>query len=385
MGLIDVLNYIDKYNRHQFDIPVAKQVSYMNSLGCPYNDIDRSYKQFQCQQFFSPWIVRLLWLVISIIIIPFLLPVLWIKGRNVVFNHNVDTIAEDKGMNEIIPLELSSKYDIHHEEWHAGTGLSTKDLRYIFSKVCGIRHPYFVLKSIMQIASYSPRITRYQPARIIAHQEFSFCSSLLTDYCHHRGVKHIDVMHGEKMLYIRDAFFHFDECYVWDRHYANMFIKLNAESTQFRVAIPPSLTIDTVAHQNASVYADYKYYLAADNEEQIKSIVASMAFAKKEGKTVKFRIHPRYTDLNVLKKYVSEDEIEHPKEVSILESISNLEYAVGSFTTVLLQAHMSGKKVLLDDVTYKERYDQLKEYGYILANKALDTLSTKKVRCQNTI
>ena len=103
-----------------------------------------------------------------------------------------------------------------------------------------------------------------------------------------------------------------------------------------------------------------------------------MAFAKSEGKTVKYRIHPRYTDLNVLRQYVGDDEIELPKEVSILESISNMEYAVGSYTTVLLQAYLSGKKVLLDDVTFHYRYNQLKEYGYILAKDDIEKLSEKQ-------
>ena len=110
------------------------------------------------------------------------------------------------------------------------------------------------------------------------------------------------MQHGEKLRYIRDSFFHYDECYVWDEHYVNLFKEMHAEPSQFKVAVPPSLRIDCKVHHNSSVYADYKYYLAADTEEDIKSIVASMAFAKSEGKTVKYRIHPRYTDLNVLKK-----------------------------------------------------------------------------------
>lgn len=378
MGLVNILFFIDKYNKHQFDIPISDQLAYMESLGAPNDDVDRSYKQFLCQEYFSPWWVRSLWFLISIVAIPTVLIAYWVKGRKQRFEYKVDTIAEDKGMDEIIPTELTQKYEIHHKEWNAGSGLSSSDIKYIFANVYGCRQPYFVLKSIMQIASYSPRITRYDPERIIVHQEFSFCSSLLTDYCHYRGVKHIDVMHGEKMLYIRDAFFHFDECYVWDIHYANMFIKLEAEPSQFSIAVPPSLKIDVEANKNPEVYADYKYYLAANTEEELKGIVASMNFAKREGKTVKYRIHPRYTDLSILKKYVPEDEIELPKDVNILESVSNMEYAAGSFTTVLLQAHLSGKKVLLDDVTYAERFKQIKEYDYILAKDEIERLSIKQ-------
>lgn len=378
MKLVKVLFFIDKYNKHQFDIPFEKQTAYMLSLGFPKDDIDRSYKQFLCQEFFSPWWVRSIWFFISCFAIPAVMVVLLWKGRKTKFISHVDTIAEDKGMNEIIPIELSSKYTISHKEWNSGASLSVEDLRYIGSRYFRVYQPYFIFKAIMQIAAYSARITKYHPERIITHAEFSFCSSLLTDYCHHRGVKLINVQHGEKLLYIRDAFFHFDECYVWDEHYVKMLTRLMAEPAQFKVVVPPSLKIDTTVHQNQLCYADYKYYLAADNENEIKSIVESMSFAKREGKSVKYRIHPRYTDLNVLKKYVPEFEIELPSEVNILDSISNLEYAVGSFTTVLVQAYLSGKKVLLNDVTFKKRFDQLKDYGYILAKDDIERLSQKQ-------
>lgn len=378
MNLLDILNHFDRYSKHQFDIPFENQAAYMSSLGLPKDDIDRSYKQFKCQTFFSPGWIKVFWFVVSIIAIPAIILLFLWKGRSSSFEKKVDTIAEDKGMNEIIPEELSRKYNISNKEWNSGAALSIKDLKYICTHYCKFYQPYFVLKAIMQIALYSERITRYRPERIITHSEFSFCSSLLTDYCHHRGVALINVQHGEKLLYIRDSFFHFDECYVWDNHYVRMFLSLNAEPTQFRVAIPPSLRIDSRAHSNPSCYADYKYYLAADDETAIKSIVDSMSFAKREGKTVKYRIHPRYTDLNVLKKYVLESEIEFPSEVSILDSISNVEYAVGSYTTVLLQAYLSGRNIILDDVTYHNRFEQLKEYGYILAKDDIRRLSEKQ-------
>ena len=82
--------------------------------------------------------------------------------------------------------------------------------------------------------------------------------------------------------------------------------------------------------------------------------------------------------VNVLKKYVPESEIELPWEVNILDSISNLEYAVGSYTTVLVQAYLSGKKILLNDVTFKRRFGQLKDYGYILTKDDLERLSQKQ-------
>lgn len=375
MKLVQVLFYINKFNKGLFEISVEEQMSYLYSLGNPTDDIDRSYKQFLCQEYFSPWWIKSFMFIVSVIAIIPILCIYWYKGIRISFIKQVDTIAEDKGMNLIIPDELSSLYAISHKEWNAGACLSSSDIFYIFKKVMGLKQPYFILKTIIKIASYSPRIIKYHPSRLICHSEFSFCSSILTSYCNSKGVRLINVQHGEKLLYIRDSFFRFDECYVWDKHYVNIFTKMKAELTQFRIAVPPSLKIDIVNNQKKTAFANYKYYLTSDNEEQIKSIVNTMSIIKSRGKTVKYRIHPRYTDLNILRKYVAENEIEYPKNISIEESVANIDYAIGSYTTVLLQAYLSGKKVLLDNVTYKKRYSQLYEYGYILANKNIEILS----------
>lgn len=378
MGLIKIINLFDIYNKHQFDISVEDQYKFMNSIASPRNDYERSYAQFRCQRFFYAWWVDILWFVISFFSIPILLILLYIKGKHVSFLCQEKTIAENKGMDEILPEVLTQSFTINHDKWNAGMSLSYYDILYFFTNIFGFRHPFFMLKCLMQIASYNNRITKYRPERIIVHQEFSCCSSILTNYCNSRGVKHINVMHGEKLRYIRDSFFRYDECYVWDNHYVNLFIDQKAEPSQFRIAIPPSLKIDTSIHKNEKAFANYKYYLAINSEEEIKSIVSSLSFIKNEGKTVKFRAHPRYTDIKTLTKYVPVEDVEFPNEVSILDSISNLDYAIGSFTTVLLQAHMSGKNIILDDVTYKNRFDQLKEYGYILSTGHFMKLSSNQ-------
>lgn len=375
MNIFIIARFLEQGNKNMFEVPVREQYAYLNSLGDAKDDIDRSYKQFLCQDYFVPLWKKALWFVVSVVSIPIAIMVFRMKGTLIDFERKIDTIAENKGMDEIIPDELRERYDINNSVWNCGAGLTNSDINYLFKHIIGWKQPYFMLKMILQVAKYSPKVTKYHPDRIIEHSEYSFGSSAITDYLHSRGVKHINVQHGEKLRYIRDSFFHFDECYVWDKHYVDMLTELKAKPTQFKIAVPPSLKIDIDKFRKDSAFADYKYYLAADNEQDIKSIVEAMAFAKRKGKTVRYRIHPRYTDVNILRKYVSEDDIEYPKEVSIQESIANLEYAVGSYTTVLLQAHLSGKKVILNDVTFPKRYLQLKEYGYILANDNIDKLS----------
>ena len=148
MYLVDILNRIDKYNKHQFDIPVEEQLAYMSSLGVPKDDIYRSYFQFKCQWYFSPFGIKLLWLFLSICAIPLVLVIFLCKRKNCVFERKVETIAEDKGMDEIIPDELSQKYKISHKEWNSGSSLSFNDIKYICSYLFSLFHPYFILKAV---------------------------------------------------------------------------------------------------------------------------------------------------------------------------------------------------------------------------------------------
>lgn len=376
MNYFKILRFLETGNRSVFDFPKEEQVAYLNLLGEAENDIDRGYKQYLCQNQF----VRLRWKivffnVVGAVALPFIILYFLIKR---LFTHHAehkDCLIEKLGMPEVVPQKVREKYH-PSEDYETGSSFSISDLGFLCRLVVRAPlHPYFTFKSMMQVAKYSDLFYRYHPQVMIRFWEFSFCSSVLTAYCHQFNVKHVDVMHGEKLFNIRDSFFHFDECYVWSNHYVELMKSLKAEPTQFIIALPSSMKIDVERYLNPSVYADYKYYLAIFSEDQIKSIVDSMRCLKQNGKSIKLRPHPAYSDLNLLRKYVDESEIEYPQKVSIFESISNLDYAVGSYSTVLIQAYYSGKGVVLDDVTDKERYEKLKSLCYLLSHEETLKLS----------
>lgn len=379
MNYFKILRILQRGDKNSFEISVEKQQEFLQSLGEAISDIDRGFKQYLCQNFFvfPKWKI-LLFNFAGAIVLPFVVLYYLMKGLGVRKGEHIDAMIERKGMDEVVPDVVREKYHPDNRYWNMGASMAFRDIKFLLRLIIHApHHPYFVLKAWMNVTLYSDMIRRHSPSVMIQFGEFSFSSSVLTAYCHQYNIKHIDIMHGEKLFFIRDAYFHYDECYVWDIHYANLFCSLNAESSQFHVALPGSLKIDTTRYVNKTVYADYKYYLAAISETKIKTIVESMAFAAKEGRTVKYRPHPRYTDLEILRKYVNEEDIENPRSVGILESISNLEYAVGSYTTVLSQAYFSGKKVLLDDMAYQQQFAQLKKMRYILAEKKYELLSDK--------
>lgn len=376
MNYFKVLFFLQHGDKSLFDIPVEVQRRFLDSLGEAKNDIDRGFKQYLCQNLFVPKWKVLAFNIAAAIIMPFIVLLFLIKGCFLKKGAQIDTMIERKGMDEVVPDIVMHKYHPESSFWNMGSSMSFHDLRFLIKLILRAPHyPYFVLKSWMNVVHYSDMIRRHSPKVMIQFGEFSFSSSILTAYCHKYGIKHVDIMHGEKLYYIRDAFFHYDECYVWDEHYFKLFCELKAEPTQFIVALPESIHINTKQHINDAVYADYKYYLAATSEIEMKEIVESMQFAIRNGKKVKYRPHPRYTDMSLLRKYVKEEEIEDYKKVGILDSISNLEYAVGSYTTVLSQAFFSDKKVLLDDVTFKSEYEKLKGMKYILSSKNCPLLS----------
>lgn len=377
MNYFRVLSFLERGDKTVFDVSLEDQKHYMESLGEAVDDIDRGFKQYLCQNFFVSRYKIFLFNIIALVLLPFVIFFYLVKGLFVGHKEHVDAILESKGMDEVVPSVLWEEYQPDSRFWCDGSSMKCADIPFLLKLVNRAPfHPYFVLKSWMNVVRYSNMIYKYSPNTLIQFGEFSFSSSILTSYCHLHGITHIDVMHGEKLFIIRDAFFHYDRCYVWDEHYVNLFCSLKAEPSQFVIAIPESIRINTKHYYQQDYYADYKYYLATITESELISIVKSLQIFKTMGKTIKYRPHPRYTDISLLKKYIREEEIENPGNVNILYSISNLTCAIGSYSTVLGQAYFSGKDVLLDDVTYKDQFNKLKDLKYILAEKGLNKLSS---------
>lgn len=300
-----------------------------------------------------------------------------LRRLSIRYKYDVNAIIEKNTHSGVIPHSLNTKYRISSREWNAGWSLGIKDSLYIL-KLCQfiIRSPYFVFKIAYKVSLYSTMIKSYSPKAIIVFNEYSFTSSALTYYCENKKIKHINVMHGEKLFYIRDSYFRFSNTYVWEPYYIKLFISMNAPENQFIAELPPFMSIKPSEYLDIKYHSDYTYYLANFNENDIKNIVASMAFAKSKGKTVMYRPHPRYSDIDLLRKYVDESYIEYPDSVNIMLSVAKTDCAVGLYTTVLNQAFHAGKKVLIDDINFPYNYSKLKELSYSLLNKPIQKLSS---------
>ena len=381
MNLFKILVYFQKGDKGLFDVAIDEQKNFINKIPDPSNDIERSFAQYICQNYYiAKWKVSLKNL-ISLFLIPLYLVYAFLKTitKKKKIEVNEDAIGTFKGMEEIIPNVLNEEYSIRNIglDIESDFALTKEDFVFLFSILRQSKcHFYFFLKICVILSRYRGLIREYNPKAIIVHNECSFCSSIMTLYCERHNILHINVMHGEKLLFMRDSFFRFHRCYVWNQYYVDLFLQLKTDKSQFIIYLSNSLQINIEKYENKNAFADFKYYLGYCSDDRMKIIADALYLLKREGYSIRLRPHPRYTDLKVLKKYVENSDIEYPNDVNIMESISNLKYAVGSYSTVLSQAFFSGQKVIVDDVSDYDEYNKLKDYGYILSNFKTNKLST---------
>jgi len=340
-------------------------LEYINHFKEPKDDVERSYNQYRC-------LMKLYGKVYSVLINIASAPLAWY------YYLFIKTTEEQKSQDEelaiflrdgkpcnILPDEVIRKYKFINADPETGSELSAKDRKYIRGIIK--RYPFawhFVLKVILKIALYRYLINRYSPVSIIVCNEYSFTSSVLTDYCHKNNTVHIDVMHGEKLLYMRDSFFHFDECHVWNEGYKELFGLMRAEKTQFHVSIPGSLRFESQNSIEKSV--DYTYYLAAEDEDTLRRISDAMKRLRIREKVVAIRPHPRYSKMDIIKDIFSDFEIEDCNEISIEKSVLRSRNAVSLYSTVLNQAFHNGVNVIIDDVSNNEYYRKLAKLRYVM-------------------
>lgn len=379
MNYTKITNFLAKGDKSQFDIPVEVQYRYLNKINEPHNDIVRSYAQYKCQMLFISYYKKFIFNILSLIIlIPFIL-LMFFKRINVKYLSKYDAIIERSTHQGVLPTSLRTKYDISPAGWSAGVSYGISDIPWIIKILTFVyRSPYFVFKILYKSALYSTMIKKFRPNAIIVYNEYSFTSSALTKFCENNGIVHINVMHGEKLFFIRDSFFRFSKSYVWEQYYVELLSKLRAPKSQFIIELPPFMNTKPYKFKNKNAYADYKYYLATYDENTLKHIINSLSSLLKNGETLKYRPHPRYSDIALLRKYVPDDQIEYPKDVDIETSISNLKYGIGLYTTVLNQCYHAGIGVIIDDVNFPKNFELLNNLEYVLLNKDVKYLSNFK-------
>lgn len=370
---------LEKKQDSIFTYPVEKQRKYVGHFPEPKDGFDRGYFQYCCQmkQYGEPihGFLNLSALPLSLYYMTSFRKTHIEKARTV----DAVFFNEGKPFNIIPDCVTETSPDIL-----TVTGdqrcLSGEDMTFL--KKVFRKHPFswmLWLKVILKLSQYSYAISKYAPKAIISCNEFSYTAPILTEYCRTRGVKSINVMHGEKLYTMRDTFIKYDEFYVWSKEYADLLIDLRADPDQFRIEVPQSLRINTQDRLN--VKYDYTYYLASESEEELQKICTMLQKLKNRNLNVAVRPHPRYSDLASVDRIFDFVDIEDTSTLTIEQSLLQTENAIALYSTVLTQAYHAGIGIVIDDVSATAKYEKLAQLGYVMLkveHKLLSSVSNEQ-------
>lgn len=365
--------FLERRQNSLFSYDIDRQKKYIDSFRKPKDNIERSFFQYKCQMRFN---VRPLLLLLNIASLPIIFFFLVKYRKKDIDLKTMQTNKKDavffrdgKPVN-ILPNSLVSKYKDIESEPMDGIIISRRD-RYFLRQII-FRYPlswHFILKCVIKVGRYSFVIENYRPEIIIVCAEYSFTSSVLTDYCNKRNIKHVNIMHGEKLYYMRDSFFRFNKCYIWDKYYERLFIKLRAYNKQFIVEVPCSLSFDTsIKIDNISKF-DYTYYLGIESEETLVKISKILSKLNYNGYKVSVRPHPRYSNMRDVRRVFHFVNIEDTNTITIENSLLQTKNAISLYSTVLNQAFYNSIPIVIDDVSNSKYFNKLEELGYICLYK----------------
>lgn len=344
----------------------VEQQRILDRMPEPKGNIERSYNQFRCQ-FLAGGFRRVFMQAAAFFMLYYRILVTSKAAERI---EECDLLCMLAGIGKSrVPASLTGQYDrvayctdVEHYV------LNKEDYRW-FVKNIRRRYPFeffFQLKIFLRMTQYRYLMDAYRPKAIATHSEYSCGSSAMTEFCHARGVKHIDFMHGDKLWGIRDSFFRFDRCYVWHEHYKNMLLSLRAFPDQFVIELPPEFYPEKIDIEEKDK-VDYCYYFQDESQEEIDRILTALTILKKRGGRVRARLHPRWSDAKYIHRSVENKGIEiEPPGLDINYSILTSGHAISKYSTVLLQSHLLHVPVIIDDWSNVHKYKQIAEYDYIM-------------------
>lgn len=378
MGLMWLKNIAVKIEKKQdniFTYPLEKQKAYIAHFPEPKDALERSYFQYCCQMKFhgklQHALLNLAALPMSVL---YLLKYTRIKAEKQNSQNDCIFICYDLPEN-IVPDSLRQRYPEMRSIRNTENSLDRDDTAFL--KTIFKRYPFswmFWLKMVLKVSQYSDTIKKYTPNTIVSCDEYSYTSSAMTAYCCSKGIKRINVMHGEKLYYMRDTFMEYDEYYVWDQHYVDLLTDMGARREQFHVEIPQSMRIQKL--NNVSIQYDYTCYLQEENDETMHAIASTLRLLHSKGKRISVRPHPRYSDMKLVTKLFDFANIEDYKAVTIEQSLLQTGAVISLFSTVLNQASSNSIPIVIDDISNRNRFEKLKELRYIGLSKEHQLLTT---------
>lgn len=249
-------------------------------------------------------------------------------------------------------------------------------------------HPYLIIWCIRELAKHCAYIEKYNMKSTVVYvEERNVASPLIRELYECTGRKFISFMHGEYLLRLIQGFMCFSEYYIWDTSYEEMFADTLKCNIGKYVSYKPRKLEKKWNLENITPEIFCTYYFSAESKESIEKIAAIFKQMEAYGKKCRVRPHPRYSQWDYINQSFPKEMIEDVKGVSIEESLGRTEYVVGLATTVLAEAYYEGRTVVIDDMSSKEKFDNLEKRRFICLKRPHILLSdlVKEASCKEEI
>lgn len=381
--LYRIYDYIIDDRAHPLEVDVNNDIKLLDEFANNYRDYInednaqsfyyRSFMQYKCRMSRVPLFNKIILHSISIILFPIFIiiavlnRITYARRKESLPATKITALYLGRLPYDMVPAQLKKRFEIIRP-YHKSFAIETDLLKLILSLLTEFTaHPFFVLMVSINLSLYNYLLLVYNPAAIISNKEFSFSSSILTSYLESKKIMHINVMHGEKLFNIRDSFFRFSEYWVWDSYYSDIFKKLWAYPNQFRVGKPEHhLILGKINNVPQSITLKF-YWSSERNRDELKYISSILAKFQNSVGDVIIRYHPLHREYfykNVL-SFFQQFLIENPLDVSIYESLVASTHVLATYSTVLYEARLMGKKIVIND--YSDNFQKLIKLSFILA------------------
>ena len=376
----------NKFDINKFDIKNDRK--YLDFLAYKYKDIIkkndmesyfcRSFLQYKCQMHKLPFYKKLILNFISLIAVPLFLLILIFNSllnrdlkENILGSREIILLgfSVTRRNKSMIPKHILKDYKVINMNSKKITLLYDKDVWTFFLFIIKnfSFYFYFAFKILIKTTVYNYYCKKYKPVAIIDSIEYSFTSSIMTAFLVKKNIEYINVLHGEKLFNIRDSFFRFSECWVWDRHYINLFKKLYAFKEQFKIEVPPlykKMKDNNIKPLKKKIL---KYYWTLKKEkEELLYIFNGLNKLRKKGFKITIRYHPSLKEyfFQYIYPYCDNFIVEKPENKDIYNSLLETNYAFATCSTVLLEAKMMKRIPVIND--YGNNILKLEKLDYIL-------------------
>ena len=338
------------------------------------DDVDRSYLSFSIRMKYSGYSIFRLFAIYSyytISLIGLILLIFFRRKINIITPQSniYYKVSNNQG---ILPKRFMYSTNIHMVEMGAGM-LWDKDIELII-KTC-IRKRYinvgFIFECLFSLLNYAYIVKVYNPQNIITSYESAPAVSILTKYCSQKKVRHINIMHGEKLYTMNNILGHFDIMYVWDEYYIDLFQKLRYKCNEYLIENPWS-QLDLPNPNDLHDITLYLNYVKYEDIQHIREIVHKV---KQRKQSIYVRMHPSQFNSNFHREIEKFVHVEDITITSIFQSLSNTKYVLSQYSTVLFQGYSLGKEIVIDDMTNKSQFEKLSKCNYIMLSKPHKLLS----------